>query len=46
MGKVKQPGGVKLFMGMITGETNLFDEAEKRLSQKFGPVDFRSPILS
>jgi len=33
-------------MGMITGETNLFDEAEKSLSQKFGPVDFRSPILS
>ncbi len=46
MGKVKQPGEVKLFMGMITGEANLFDEAEKSLSQKFGPVDFKSPILS
>lgn len=33
-------------MGMISGETNLFDEAEERLIQKFGSVDFKSPILS
>ncbi len=46
MGKVKQPLTVKLFMGMISGEEDLFDEAEKRLSQKFGSVDFKSPILS
>jgi hypothetical protein len=46
MGKVEQPVGVKLFMGMISGETNLFDEVEGRLSQKFGLVDFRSTILS
>ena len=46
MGKVKQSVGVKLFMGMISGEEDLFDEAEKRLSRKFGLVDFKSPILS
>lgn len=46
MGKVKQPVGVKLFTGLISGEANLFKEAEKRLSQKFGLVDFKSPILS
>lgn len=33
-------------MGMISGEANLFDKAEKRLSQKFGLIDFESPILS
>ena len=32
-------------MGMISGEVNLFDEVEKRLSQKFGVVDFKSPVL-
>jgi len=46
MGKIKQPVGVKLFIGMISGEANLFKEAEKRLSQKFGSVDFKNPILS
>lgn len=46
MGKVRHPVEVKLFMGMISVEGDLFDEAEKRLSQKFGPVDFESPILS
>lgn len=46
MGKIRQPVGGKLFIGMISGEANLFDEAEERLIQKFGLVDFKSPILS
>ncbi|TKJ44722.1 GTP-binding protein [Candidatus Aerophobetes bacterium Ae_b3b] len=46
MGKVRHSVGVKLFTGLISGEANLFKEAEKRLSQKFGSVDFKSPILS
>jgi len=46
MGKVKQPLPVKLIVGMISGEENLFDEVEKELSQKFGPLDFKSPVLS
>ncbi len=46
MGKVKQPLPVKLIVGIISGEENLFDEAEKELSQKFGPLDFKSPVLS
>ena len=46
MGKIKQPAGVKLFIGMISGEEDLFEKAEKRLSRKFGLIDFKSPILS
>lgn len=46
MGKVKQPGSAKLIVGMISAETRLFDQAEKRLSQKFGLIDFKSPIIS
>ncbi len=46
MGKVKQPLPVKLIVGMISGKENLFDEVEKELSQRFGPIDFKSPILS
>lgn len=46
MGKVRQPLRVKLFMGMISGEEDLFDEAEEKLIQKFGLVDFKSPIIS
>jgi len=45
MGKVKQPVPVKLIVGMISAEEVLFEEAEKRLIQKFGYVDFRSSIL-
>jgi len=42
MGKVKKPSLVKLIVGMISAEEVLFEEAERRLSEKFGPVDFRS----
>jgi len=31
---------------MISEEEGLFDEAEKKLSQRFGPSDFKSPVLS
>ena len=46
MGKVKHPLAVKLVIGMISREENLFKEVEKELSQKFGSIDFESPLLS
>lgn len=45
MGTIKQPLPVKLIVGMLSGEKNLFDEVEKELSQRFGPLDFKSLVL-
>jgi len=45
MGKVKQPVPVKLIVGMLSAEEALFEKVEEKLSQKFGSIDFRSPIL-
>ena len=42
MGKVKEPLPVKLVVGMISGEKSLFEQAEKKLTQEFGSVDFAS----
>ncbi len=45
MGKVKEPLPVKLVVGMISGEESLFEQAEKKLTQEFGSIDFtRSPL--
>lgn len=46
MGKIKKPVPVKLIVGMLSAEEALFKKVEEKLSQKFDPVDFRSPILS
>jgi len=45
MGKVKEPLPVKLVVGMISGEDSLFEQAEKKLTQEFGLVDFTSSPL-
>lgn len=45
MGKVKEPLPVKLVVGMISGEESLFEQAEKKLTQEFGLVDFTSSPL-
>lgn len=45
MGKVKDPLAVKLVVGMISGEESLFEQAEKKLREKFGSLDFRSSLL-
>ncbi len=45
MEKVKEPLPVKLVVGMISGEESLFKQAEKRLAQKFGSIDFTSSPL-
>jgi len=46
MGKAKYPRAVKLVIGIISKEENLFKEIEKELIQKFGSIDFESPLLS
>lgn len=45
MGTIKQPEPVKLIVGMISGSPELFGMAQNRLKEKFGEVDFISPIL-
>jgi len=46
MGKVKKPLPVKLIMGMISPDTNLFGRATQILIDRFGPVDFKSGIFN
>ena len=45
MGSPSEPLPVKLVMPMFTGEPGLFEQAERALTDHFGPVDYRSPRL-
>jgi len=45
VGEVKQPIPVKLIVGMLSSEEDLFSQAEDMMSQKFGPIDFKSSLL-
>jgi len=42
MGKLKEPLPAKLIVGMISGEESLFKQAETKLTQEFGSIDFTS----
>lgn len=44
MGKINPKPLVKLIIGAISGEMALFDEVQKILEDKFGPVDLKSPV--
>jgi hypothetical protein len=46
MGKTKDPIPVKLICGMISGKPELFEQAKQQLSQRYGEIDFVSPIIS
>jgi len=46
MGKVKKPLPVKLIMGMISGDVDLFHQVTQVLMEKFGPIDLKSSILN
>lgn len=46
MGKLRPPKPVKLFLGMIAREPELFTECTRLFAQEFGPVDLVSSILS
>ncbi|MEA1963798.1 MAG: DUF4416 family protein [Candidatus Aerophobetes bacterium] len=45
MGEVKQPIPVKLIVGMLSSEEELFSQAEDMMSQRFGSIDFKSSLL-
>ncbi|MDH4027259.1 MAG: DUF4416 family protein [Nitrospirota bacterium] len=46
MGKITPPHPVKLFVGMLSAETALFEEMKNRLQDIFGPVDLEGPVWS
>jgi len=46
MGEIKKHPPVKLIMGMISADADLFPSAESLLSQEFGSVDFCSDVMS
>jgi len=45
MGKVKLPAPVKLIVGMIAAKVELFQQAQKKLSRRFGNIDFESELI-
>lgn len=45
MAKVRIPPPAKLVIGIITQDTKLFGTIEKKLSRKFGRLDYESRIL-
>jgi len=45
MGRISQPLPVKLIVPMFSGDEGLFLEAESRLAEAFGPIDYRSGTL-
>ena len=44
MGKLTEPGPVKLFLGMLSSDTSLIDQLTVTLKDIFGPVDLESPV--
>jgi hypothetical protein len=45
MGEPQKPFPVKLVVGMISSQETLFARAKKVMEEKFGPMDFESPLL-
>ena len=45
MGKIKEPIPVKLICGMISGNPELFEQAKLQLQERYGQIDYVSPIL-
>jgi len=46
MRKIKKPLPVKLIMGMISPNVDLFDQLTQTLVEKFGPVDLKSNVFN
>ncbi|MCK5506172.1 MAG: DUF4416 family protein [Thermodesulfovibrionia bacterium] len=44
MSTLKDPAPVKLFVGMLSQDTSLFDELANKLSGIYGNIDFESPV--
>jgi hypothetical protein len=45
MGKLLAPKPVKIFLGMISREPELFTECTRLFAQEFGPVDLLSSVI-
>ena len=45
MGKIKPFIPVKLIFGIISGFQGLIEEIEEPLVRRYGPIDYRSPII-
>jgi len=45
MGKIIEPHGVKLFIGMLSQDISLIERLTDSLQNMFGPIDFSSLIL-
>ena len=45
MGKIKPFIPVKLIFGIISGFQELMEEIEEPLTLRYGPIDYRSPII-
>jgi hypothetical protein len=46
MGNAKKPKAVKLIIGMLAKSQKLFDKAEEFFVKNFGPIDYKSPVIS
>lgn len=46
MGKAKKPKTVKLIIGMLAKSQKLFSKAEEFFIKDFGPIDYKSPVIS
>jgi hypothetical protein len=45
MGIIRTPLQVKLFIGMLSPETSLFDDCAQILVREYGPIDIESNVL-
>ena len=45
MGSIRNFNPVKLFVGILVSNESLIENVEAELSAKYGPVDYRSPVL-
>ncbi|MCX5693413.1 MAG: DUF4416 family protein [Candidatus Omnitrophica bacterium] len=46
MSKAKKPKAVKLIIGMLAKSQKLFDKAEEFFIKDFGPIDYKSRVIS
>ena len=46
MGKARKPKAVKLIIGMLAKSQKLFDIAEEFFIKEFGPIDYKSLVIS
>ena len=45
MGQAHRPAPVKLMVSLLSGQNDLFGQAEAALATRFGPIDWAGPLL-